>query len=57
MRNLWLNILFVVAGLTLGNFAYQIMSATPQWGVAAERSLFQALILLVVGVMVTMRRR
>ena len=61
MRNLWLNILFIVVGLTLGNFVYQIiMTGTPQWGVAAERSLFQALAVALVvffGLMATKTRR
>ena len=54
MKELISTAVLVIFGLVLGNFGYQLMTATPQWGVAAERSLFQALaVALLVGLMVT----
>jgi hypothetical protein len=61
MREILSTAMLVVVGLTLGNFVYQIiMTGTPQWGVAAERSLFQALAVALVvffGLMATKTRR
>jgi TRAP-type C4-dicarboxylate transport system permease small subunit len=61
MKELISTAVLVIFGLVLGNFGYQLMTGgTPQWGVAAERSLFQALAVALVvffGLMATKTRR
>jgi len=60
MKELISTAVLVIFGLVLGNFGYQLMTATPQWGVAAERSLFQALaaaFVIFVGLMAAKMRR
>lgn len=41
------------AGLSTGNFLYQLMFEVPQWDVAFERSYFQCL--AVIGVYLVLR--